>query len=274
MLPRPVGCRPGGRGVTAAGTGDRGPGIICDGNNKFGGDGVSIEIANESGVEVDEAALAGLARHVLDEMRVHPLAELSVLLVDESAMTELHVRWMGEEGSTDVLAFPMDELRPPQPGGMHAEHGPSDPPEIAGLLGDVVICPQVAAAQARRARHDVQGEIDLLCTHGILHLLGYDHADAREHATMFGLQDRLLASWRAESAAAADPDGGHADGEASGYAGDQADGHAIDGPAASSADSPSGRPAERTAGAAGGILPDDTSGGHGGSPAGGREAPG
>jgi probable rRNA maturation factor len=160
---------------------------------------VSIEIANESGVNVDEAALAGLARHVLDEMRVHPLAELSVLLVDEPAMTELHVRWMGEEGPTDVLAFPMDELRPPQPGGTHAEeHGSSEPPGIPGLIGDVVICPQVAAVAARRGGHAVADEIDLLCAHGILHLLGYDHADPQEHAAMFGLQDRLLASWRAE----------------------------------------------------------------------------
>ncbi len=161
---------------------------------------MSIEIANESGEAVDEAALAGLARHVLDEMRVHPLAELSLLLVDEPAMTGLHVRWMGEQGPTDVLAFPMDELRPPQPGGAHAEHGGSEPPGIPGLLGDVVICPQVAAAQARRARHTVTDEIDLLAAHGILHLLGYDHADAKEHAAMFGLQDRLLAAWRAERA--------------------------------------------------------------------------
>jgi len=159
---------------------------------------VSIEIANESGVPVDEAALAGLARHVLDEMHVHPLAELSLLLVDEPAMTELHGRWMGEEGPTDVLAFPMDELRPPQPGGAHLEHDDPDAPGIPGLLGDVVICPQVAAVQARRARHVVADEINLLATHGILHLLGYDHADAHEHAAMFGLQDRLLASWRAE----------------------------------------------------------------------------
>ena len=159
---------------------------------------MSIEIANESGVSIDEAALAALARHVLDEMQVHPLAELSLLLVDEPAMTELHVRWMGEQGPTDVLAFPMDELRPPQPGGAHVE--PDDPESggIPGLLGDVVICPQVAAVQARRARHSAAEEIDLLATHGILHLLGYDHGDAQEHAAMFGLQDRLLASWRAE----------------------------------------------------------------------------
>jgi probable rRNA maturation factor len=158
---------------------------------------MSIDIANESGVEVDEGLLAALARHVLDDMRVHPLAELSVLLVDEPAMTELHVRWMGEEGPTDVLAFPMDELRVPQPGGPHGDHGGPDADPTDVLLGDVVICPQVAAAQATESDHDVQDEIDLLCTHGILHLLGYDHADPEEHATMFGLQDRLIASWRA-----------------------------------------------------------------------------
>src|SRR5690348_3439866 len=161
---------------------------------------MSIEIRNESGVSVDEPALAALAQYVLDEMRIHPLAELSVLLVDGPTIANLHVRWMGEQGPTDVLAFPMDELRPPQPGGSHTEHGASEPPGIPGLLGDVVICPQVAAAQARRARYGVADEIELLCTHGILHLLGYDHGDAKEHAAMFGLQDRLLASWRAEHA--------------------------------------------------------------------------
>jgi probable rRNA maturation factor len=157
---------------------------------------MSIEIANESGVAVDEPALAALARHVLDGMHVHPLAELSVLLVDEPAMTELHLRWMGEPGPTDVLAFPMDEIRPPQPGGTHADHGAPEPSEIPGLLGDVVICPQVAKVQARQAGHSVEAEISLLCTHGILHLLGFDHAEPDEKAAMFGLQDQLLASWQ------------------------------------------------------------------------------
>ena len=156
---------------------------------------MSVYIANESGVEVEEAGLAAVARFALDELRIHPLAELSVLLVDERAMTELHERWMGEPGPPDVLAFPMDELRPPQPGSR--EEPGTDP----GLLGDVVLCPQVAAAQARQAGHSTQDELSRRCVHGILHLLGYDHAEPEEHAAMFGLQDQLLRSWRAASKA-------------------------------------------------------------------------
>jgi probable rRNA maturation factor len=154
---------------------------------------VSIDIANESGVAVDEVALAAIARSVLDELHIHPLAELSVLLVDEKAMAELHERWMGEPGPTDVLAFPMDELRPPHLGGVNnGRAGAEEPGPDPGLLGDVVLCPQVAAAQAREAGHSTQAELELLAVHGILHLLGYDHAEPDEKAEMFGLQDRLL----------------------------------------------------------------------------------
>jgi probable rRNA maturation factor len=158
---------------------------------------VSIEIANESGAEVDEADLAALARHVLDGMRMHPLAELSVLLVDRDTMSDLHQRWMGEPGPTDVLAFPMDELRPPPPGSARGDQGgAAEPAAPPGLLGDVVLCPDVAAGQARQARHPLRDELEMLCTHGILHLLGYDHAEPAERATMFGLQEELLRSWR------------------------------------------------------------------------------
>ena len=162
---------------------------------------MTIEIANESGVAVDEVALASVARFALDELRIHPLAELSVLLVDESAMTDLHVKWMDEPGPTDVLSFPMDELRPPSMGGAHGSRagGEEFGPE-PGLLGDVVLCPQVAAAQAKQAGHSAQQELELLCVHGILHLLGYDHADAEEEAEMFGLQRELLRAWRETTA--------------------------------------------------------------------------
>jgi probable rRNA maturation factor len=152
---------------------------------------MTIDIANESGADADEVGLAAVARFTLDQMRIHPLAELSVLLVDERTMTDLHERWMGEPGPTDVLAFPMDELRPPHLGGNRGDQGPEP-----GLLGDVVLCPQVAAEQAEKAGHSGQDELELLCVHGILHLLGYDHAEPEDHAVMFGTQDQLLQAWR------------------------------------------------------------------------------
>ncbi|GAA3214453.1 rRNA maturation RNase YbeY [Nonomuraea helvata] len=152
---------------------------------------MSIEINNESGVGVDEESLVALATHVLGEMGINPLAELSIVVVDEDAMSELHEKWMGEPGPTDVLAFPMDELRPG--GGARGDlESPTDP----ALLGDVVLCPQVAARQAEEAGHSTADELELLCTHGILHLLGYDHAEPEEHKEMFGLQARLLESWQ------------------------------------------------------------------------------
>ena len=150
---------------------------------------MSIDVANESGTDVDEAGLAALARHVLDRMGVHPLAELSIVCVDESIMSDLHEKWMDEPGPTDVLAFPMDELRP---GSAREE---DDEPE-QGLLGDVVLCPEVARRQGEQAGHGTTEELHLLCTHGMLHLLGYDHAEPEEHREMFGIQADLLDSWR------------------------------------------------------------------------------
>ncbi len=149
---------------------------------------MSIEIANESGVEIDEPALAELAGYVLAEMGVNPLAELSLLLVDEKYMTSLHERWMGEPGPTDVLAFPMDELDTAR--GRDEEDEPT-----AALLGDVVLCPTVAARQAATAGHSAEAELHLLATHGVLHLLGYDHATPEEEREMFGLQAQLLEGW-------------------------------------------------------------------------------
>ena len=148
---------------------------------------VSIEIANESGVDVNSDTILAVARHALDEMGVNPLAELSILLVDIDYMAELNHRWMGGDGPTDVLAFPMDELRP----GLVNE----DPEE--GILGDLMVCPAVAERQAATAGHSTDAELELLTVHGILHLLGYDHAEPDEEQEMFGLQAQLLESWRA-----------------------------------------------------------------------------
>jgi probable rRNA maturation factor len=147
---------------------------------------MSIEVLNESGESLDVDHLVGLSRFVLDRMRVHPLAELCIKAVDEDTMSELNEKWMEGEGPTDVLAFPMDELRP----GLVNE----DPEE--GILGDLMLCPSVAERQAVTAGHTTEAELELLSVHGILHLLGYDHAEPEEHAEMFGLQDELLAAWR------------------------------------------------------------------------------
>ena len=152
---------------------------------------MSIEILDESGSGLDVKHFSRLARFVMDQMRVHPLAELCIKAVDEDTIAELNEKWMEKEGPTDVLAFPMDELRP----GLVNE----EPEE--GVLGDLVLCPVVAERQGEAAGHGTLAELELLTTHGILHLLGYDHAEPEEHKVMFGLQDQLLGQWRAHLAA-------------------------------------------------------------------------
>jgi probable rRNA maturation factor len=146
---------------------------------------MSIEILNESEADLDVEHLAKLARFVMDRMRVHPLAELCIKLVDEQTIAELNEQWMGKEGPTDVLAFPMDELRP----------GLLDEEPEEGVLGDLMIAPTVAERQGATAGHGTVAEVELLTTHGILHLLGYDHAEPEEHQEMFGLQAEILREW-------------------------------------------------------------------------------
>ena len=146
---------------------------------------MSIDIVNETEFVIDDAMIARLVSHNLQGMRVHVDADISVMFVDETAMERLHVEWMDEPGPTDVLSFPMDELRP----------GTEDKPTEPGLLGDVVVCPTVAARQAVIARHSTEDEIRLLITHGMLHLLGFDHAEPDEEREMFGIQKELLLSF-------------------------------------------------------------------------------
>ncbi|MEY4276049.1 MAG: hypothetical protein RIS26_512 [Actinomycetota bacterium] len=152
---------------------------------------MTIEINNESELSVDEARVLRLASFALDHLRIHPDAELAIQFVNEGPMTELHVQWMDEPGPTDVLSFPMDELRPGN------ELQVSEP----GLLGDIVICPQVAVKQAETAGHEPINEILLLTTHGILHLLGFDHAEPEDEKVMFGLQREILEAFYAQEAA-------------------------------------------------------------------------
>ncbi|CAN5308774.1 rRNA maturation RNase YbeY [soil metagenome] len=153
---------------------------------------MSIEVSNESGMDVSEEELISVARFAIGKMNVNPGAELSMVLLDTAAMADLHMRWMDLPGPTDVMSFPMDEL---EPGGRPdaAEPGPS-------MLGDIVLCPQFAAEQAKTAGHDLEHELALLTVHGVLHLLGFDHAEPDEEKEMFALQRQLLDEWYADQA--------------------------------------------------------------------------
>lgn len=143
---------------------------------------MTIEINNESEIEVDLKSTRELASYVIEQLKLHPMVDLGIIFVNEKPMTNLHIQWMDEPGPTDVLSFPMDELRP----------GADDGPLVEGVLGDVVICPQVARLQAEAAGHSMMDEVHLLLTHGILHLVGFDHAEPDEEREMFKLQKSLL----------------------------------------------------------------------------------
>lgn len=147
---------------------------------------MSIDVNNESGTEVDERAILDIARYALARMRIHPLSELSVIVVDPEAMEQLHIQWMDLPGPTDVMSFPMDELRPPA-------KDEEEPPQ--GLLGDIVLCPDVARQQGQDAptQHSMDEELQLLTVHGVLHLLGYDHIVEAEAEAMEALETRILA---------------------------------------------------------------------------------
>lgn len=141
-----------------------------------------IEIIDESESGVDEDRLLATAQFTLTYLRMHPDTELSIALVTLSEMERLHIEHMNENGPTDVLSFEMDELRIP------------GTEEIAepGILGDVVLCPDFALKQANENHVDLNDELDMLLIHGILHLLGHDHAEPEEHRIMFGLQNEIL----------------------------------------------------------------------------------
>lgn len=150
---------------------------------------MTVELNNESGQQADTQGLIALATFAMDQLRIHPQAELSVLLVDEATMSAYHEKFMGEPGPTDVLSFPMDELRAPA--------DEDDEPPL-GMLGDIVLCPAVTDRQAAQHGRQPQEEAEYLLIHGLLHLLGHDHATAEEKKEMFDLKDRILADWADE----------------------------------------------------------------------------
>ena len=144
-----------------------------------------IDIENETDYDIDLRSLMHQVQFMFATLRLHPETEVSIMLVDEEQMSHLHVEWMEEEGPTDVLSFPMDELRAPAEGETAAP----------GLLGDIVLCPAFAERQAAANGQSLEDELAMLLTHGILHCLGHDHLEPEEHAVMFGLQHDLLKAW-------------------------------------------------------------------------------
>ena len=148
---------------------------------------MSIDVLNETETRADELELVAIVKYVMGQLRVHPQSDLCIKLVDEQAMETLHVQWMDLPGPTDVMSFPMDELRP----------GREEKEPEEGVLGDIVLCPSVAARQAADAGHTAEEELLLLTTHGLLHLLGFDHAEPDGEREMFELQRQLLLTFLA-----------------------------------------------------------------------------
>ena len=139
---------------------------------------IEVFVANEQGdIAVDERRLISLVRLAAIEEGVDPRAEVTVLLVERPAMASLKEKWLGEPGPTDVLAFPMDEQIP------------DDEPYV---LGDIVICPDVAREQVADTGGKVTEEVDLLLVHGFLHLLGYDHVRPQDARSMRHREKKIL----------------------------------------------------------------------------------
>lgn len=142
---------------------------------------MAIEITNRSGIAYNEADLESLFLFGMADLGLNPGCDLDILLVDEDEMSQLHLKWLDEPGPTDVLTFPMDELRPNS--------------QAAGILGDIVLCPQVAIRQAESANHPFTSEMSILGIHGLLHIVGYDHATKGDEVEMFARQDSIVARW-------------------------------------------------------------------------------
>ena len=145
---------------------------------------MTIEVTNTSGQLVPTAEMTSLMTHAMKALDLNPECDLNIAFVEDDYMTELHIKWMDEPGTTDVLSFPMDM--------------PEEPGE-AVTLGDIVISPVVAAAQALTQGHSIEHEIYILATHGLLHIIGYDHADKNEEKVMFDLQEKIVTDWEKRS---------------------------------------------------------------------------
>ena len=141
---------------------------------------MTIEVTNTSGQLVPTTEMVSLMKHAMNVLNLNPECDLNISFVEDDYMTELHIKWMDEPGTTDVLSFPMDM--------------PEEPGEVV-TLGDIVISPVVAAAQALTQGHSTEHEIFILATHGLLHIIGYDHAEKVDEKIMFELQEKIVTDW-------------------------------------------------------------------------------
>ncbi len=142
---------------------------------------MKIELVNNSTSNCNETSITSVAQFALIESGIHTDSELSIQIVTEEIMSELHMKWMNLPGPTDVLSFPMDEMKPNS-----ATSGP-------GIVGDLVLCPSYAE---KNGKQTLEKELELLTVHGVLHLLGYDHEEENEEVVMFALQEEILKKWR------------------------------------------------------------------------------
>ena len=145
---------------------------------------MTIEVTNTSGQLVPTTEMVSLMTHAMNALDLSPECDLNISFVEDDYMTELHIKWMDEPGTTDVLSFPMDM--------------PEEPGEVV-TLGDIVISPVVAAAQALTHGHSTEHEIFILATHGLLHIIGYDHAEKGDEKIMFELQEKIVTDWEKRS---------------------------------------------------------------------------
>jgi len=142
---------------------------------------MKIDLVNDSSVQCNESAIASVSEFALKKMGIHQESELGIRFVNEDEMSQLHIKWMDLPGPTDVLSFPMDELKPNS-----AANGP-------GVIGDIVLCPAYAE---KNGKQSLEKELELLTVHGVLHLLGFDHEDIEDEKKMFALQEEILKEWR------------------------------------------------------------------------------
>jgi probable rRNA maturation factor len=145
-----------------------------------------IDIDNLSGFSIDEKRVRNYVSHMLKFLKVNQNSYVSILFVDEKEMTKQHIRWMNESGPTDVMSFPMDDVKLED----------SKLRQKQAILGDIIICPTVALKDARKQGINPAYHLIFLVAHGILHLLGQDHQQKKHRLVMQKREQGIMNSLR------------------------------------------------------------------------------